>query len=57
MKRYDFTVEKKRLIKRGKLLMPTTTITQKHVYADSEEDAIKQLKMKGYKVVENETSI
>jgi hypothetical protein len=51
--RFDFTVEKKILKRRGKILFPRTIVKDIHVYEDSEEEAIIILKLKGYKVVEN----
>ena len=54
MKRYDFKCKQTRLVMRGKLLVKQSREVDKHVYTDSKEEAIKQLEMKGYKVVEDE---
>ena len=51
--RFNFTVEKKILERKGKILFPRTIVKDIHVYADSYDEAIIKLKLKGYKVVEN----
>jgi predicted RNA binding protein YcfA (HicA-like mRNA interferase family) len=54
MKRYDFRVKWLEPDKRRKVLIPIEKEGWKHVYAKTKEEAIKQLEMKGYKVVEDE---
>ena len=52
MMRYDFKVKYVVLEHKGKLLFPIEKQKNMHTYADSKEEAIKQLETKGYKVVE-----
>lgn len=54
MRRYNFTVTYKEYQLKGVWGMPSIVTKKKRVkeYADSKEEAIKQLETKGYKVVE-----
>jgi hypothetical protein len=50
--RYNFTVKYVVLEYKGKLLFPQEKMKQTHVYADSKEEAVKQLEKEGYEVIE-----
>jgi len=50
--RFNFKVEYQVLERKGKLLFPKTKTKHIHVYADSEEEALKKIK-KGYMLLNN----
>lgn len=54
--RFNFTVDITTIELRGKFDIPHKVVKRKdiHVYADSYDEAIIKLKLKGYKVVQDE---